>query len=112
MHGQVRTTAFQFGVTATTLARSIVVIVLVIVVSIDNVIYFRVRVPSKILGSTRIFFPIMANVALDDVVYVGGAVLVELDMMARAFLKDDNSDVDRAQNTELICLFEQAILAL
>ena len=59
MHGQVRTTAFQFGVTATTLARSIVVIVLVIVVSIDNVIYFRVRVPSKILGSTRIFFPIV-----------------------------------------------------
>lgn len=27
-----------------------------------------------------------ANVALDNVVYVGGAVLVELDMMARAFL--------------------------
>lgn len=66
---------------------------------------------------------------LDDIVYVRRAVLVELDVMTRAFLliidknrkerevgngltKDDYSDVDRAKYAQLVCLFEQAILTL
>lgn len=62
--------------------------------------------------------------SLDDVVYVRRAVLVELDVMTRAFLLDidknrkpgevgmAHSDVDGAKNAQLVCLLEQAILTL
>jgi hypothetical protein len=38
--------------------------------------------------------------------------LIELEMMARPLLKDDDGDVDGAEDTEFIGLFEKTILAL
>jgi hypothetical protein len=97
-HGQVRP-PLQFAVAA---LRAVVVVVLIIIVAIADVIYLGVCISCKVLGSTRVLFSIVlqqvrpggwgletgtyAKMALDYVVYVGRTVLVELEVVARAFL--------------------------
>lgn len=109
-HCQVRA-ALQLALAAA-LARPVVVVVRIVIVAIADVVCPRVGVARKVLRSTRVFFAVVAQMALDHVVYVGRAVLVELYMVPRAFLEDDDRDVDGAENAELVRFFEEAILAL
>lgn len=49
---------------------------------------------------------------LDHAVDVCRAVLEELDMVPWPLLEDDDGDVDGAEDAELVCFLEEAVLAL
>lgn len=69
-----------------------------LLVPIPAIIALPATLSRKVTRRPAIFFAIMAHVPLDDVVDIGRAILVQLDMMSvrRLVLKDDNRDVDRA----------------
>lgn len=90
----------------------VVVIVSLIIVNIGVMIEFGVGIVHEIVGSFSVLFPIVTNVTLDDIVDVARTVLIKFQMMTRAFLKDDDCDIDRAEDTEFVGLFEETILTL
>lgn len=90
----------------------VVVIVAFIIVNICVVIKFGIGVVHEIVGSSGVLFPVVTNVTLDDIVDVARTILIKFQVMTRAFLKDDDSDIDRAEDTEFVGLFEETILTL
>lgn len=103
-HCEVRA-ALQLGVTPA-LSWAIVVVVLIVVIAVIQIVHLGAGVAREVLGSTRIFFTIMTKMALDDVVDIGRTVLVQLEMVTRAFLKDNDCNVDGAKYAQFIGLFE------
>lgn len=90
----------------------VVVIVSLIIVNIGVMVKFGIGVVHEIVGSSGVLFPVVTNVTLDDIVDVARTVLIKFQVMTRAFLKDDDCNIDRAEDTEFIGLFEETILTL
>lgn len=90
----------------------IVVVVALVIVKISVMIKFGVGVVHKIVRSSGVLFSVVTNVTLNDIVDVARTVLIKFQVMTRTFLKDNDGDIDRAEDAELIGLFEETILTL
>lgn len=89
------------------------VVVPVVVIDVRSIVYLDVvGIVCKVVGSAGVVFAIIAHVTLNDVMDVAGAILVQLYVMTRAFLEYDDCNVDGAEDTELVCLLEKAVLTL
>jgi hypothetical protein len=71
---------------------------LVVVISIAYIIHFYIAISREIRWTTSILLAIVPEMPLYNVVNVGRAVLVELDMVTWSFLEDDHCDIDRAEH--------------
>lgn len=75
-------------------------------------IEFGIGIVREIVRSSGVLLSVVTNVALNDVVDVARTVLIKFQVMTRAFLKDNDGDIDRAEDAEFIGLFEETILTL
>lgn len=90
----------------------VVVVVALIIVNISVMVKFGVGVVRKIVRSSGVLLSIVTNVTLNDIVDVARTILIKFQVMTRAFLKDDDGDIHRAEDAEFIGLFEETILTL
>lgn len=90
----------------------VVVIVALIIVNIGVMIKFGIGIVHEIVRSSGVLLSVVTNMTLNDIVNVARTVLIKFQVMTRAFLKDDDGDIDRAEDTEFIGLFEETILTL
>jgi hypothetical protein len=90
----------------------VVIVVALIIVNIGVMIKFGVGVVHEIVWSSGVLLSIVTNVTLNDIMDVARTVLIEFQVMTRTFLKDDDGDIDRAEDTEFVGLFEETILTL
>lgn len=90
----------------------VVIVIALIVVDVGVVVKFGIGVVCKIVGGAGILFSIVTNVTLNDIVDVARTVLIKLQVMTSAFLKDDDRDIDRTEDSKLISLLEETVLTL
>jgi hypothetical protein len=67
-----------------------------------------IRATVEVCGSFVLVWPAVICVPGDELPHVTGGVLVQLLVLA----KDEHGDIDRAQYGQLMCLLEEAALAL
>lgn len=90
----------------------VIIIIDVVIVDVGVIVKFGIGVVREIMGGTGVLLSVIANVALNNIVDVARTVLIKLQVVTSAFLEDDDSDVDRAEDAELIGLLEETILTL
>lgn len=90
----------------------VVVVVTLVIVDIGVMMKFGIGVVREIVGSAGILLSIVPNVTLNDIVDVARTVLIKFQVMTGTFLKDDDGDVNRAEDAKFVGLFEETILTL
>lgn len=73
---------------------NVIVFILIVVVSIAYIVQLWISVSREILWTTSILLAIMPEMSLNNIVNVGRAILVELNVVTLTLLKDNDCDIN------------------